>query len=186
MNKPVMWSWSRNFGPLKRLSADVAFGRVLILLPLLSTHPLHLPICLDLHHDRRLPLDENVQELGELILSDLHHRQLIVIAESRAEDGRCGAHFVLLGTGCLLHLTTERLENGLKVRIDHERRHGTELVIVELQLRLFGVGRREHVKHRHEVVAGAQLFVALLAFFCVTMSEAANADLMLVAMFCNV
>ena len=59
----------------------------------------------------------------------------------------------------MLYLTTDRLENGLKVRINHERRHGTKLVIVELQLRLFGAGCGKHVKHRGEVVAGAKLLV---------------------------
>ena len=68
-----------NFRPLwivflKRMSADVAFSRVFILLPLLGTHPLYRPIRPELLHDRRLTLDENVQELGERILSDLHHR----------------------------------------------------------------------------------------------------------------
>ena len=96
---------------LKRLAADVAFNRVLILLPLLGTHPLHRQIRPELLHDRRLLLDENVQELGKRILSDLHHRQLILVAESRAEDDSCGAHFVLLGVNCLLYLTTERLED---------------------------------------------------------------------------
>ena len=42
---------------LKRLAADVAFARVLLLLPLLGTHPLHWPIRPELLHDRRLPLD---------------------------------------------------------------------------------------------------------------------------------
>ena len=59
---------------LKWLAADVAFGRVLILLSFLSTHPLYRPIRLELFHDRRLPLDENVQELGERIFFYFHHR----------------------------------------------------------------------------------------------------------------
>ena len=42
---------------LKRLAADVAFGRVLILHPLLGTHALNRPISPELLHDRRLPLD---------------------------------------------------------------------------------------------------------------------------------
>ena len=103
---------------LKRLAADVAFGRVVKILSLFGTHPLLRPIRPKLLHDRRLLLDENVQELGERILSDRHNRQLIIIAESRAEDGRCGAHFVKLGLGCLLCLSINQLVNGLKVRID--------------------------------------------------------------------
>ena len=86
---------------------------------------------------------------------------------------------MLLGVGCLLCLSINRLENGLKVRIDHERRHGAILVIVELQLRLFGVWREKHVEHRHEVVAGAELLVTPAAFFIPKMSEAAKADILL-------
>ena len=81
------------------------------------------------------------------------------MTESRAEDGRGGAHFVLLRVSCLLRLATKRLEDGLEVCIDYERRHSTELVIVELQLRLFGAWRRKHMEHRHEVVSGAELLV---------------------------
>ena len=117
---------------LKCLAANVAFGHVFILLPLLGTHPLYRSIRPKLLHDRRLPLDENVQELVERILFDLRHRQLIVIAESKAEDSCCGAHFVLLRVSCLLYLATKRLDDGLEVCIDHKRRRGVELVIVEL------------------------------------------------------
>ena len=152
--------WPRRIVLLERLAAVVAFNRVFILLPLLGTYPLHRPICSKLLHDRRLPLDENVQELGERNFSHLYHHQLIAIAKSRAEDGRCGAHCVLLGVGCLRCLSINRLENGLEVRMDHKRCHNSELIIVELQLRLFGAGREKHVEHRHEVVASAKLFVA--------------------------
>ena len=37
--------WPLRIVLLKRLAADVAFGRILILLPLLGAHPLHRPIC---------------------------------------------------------------------------------------------------------------------------------------------
>ena len=66
---------------------------------------------------------------------------------------------MLLRVNCLLYLTTERLEDGLEICIDYEGSHTKELVIVELQLRLLGAGRLKHVKHRHEVVVGAELLV---------------------------
>ena len=116
----------------KRLAADVAFARVFILRPLLGTHALHWSIRSQLLDYRRLPLDEHVQELGKRFLPHLHHRQSIVIAESRAENGRCGANFVLLRVNCLLYLATERLENKLEVRIDDKQRYNAIYVIVEL------------------------------------------------------
>ena len=64
------------------LAANVAFGRVLILSPLLGTHPLHRPIRPELLHDRRPPLDLNPKELIERIFTNLHHRQLSEIAVS--------------------------------------------------------------------------------------------------------
>ena len=98
---------------LQRVTADVALRRVLAFLPLLNAHSLHRSIGLELLEDRRFPLYKNVQELGQRILVDLYHRQLIVSTESRAENCCCGAHFVLLGVSCLICLATERLENRL-------------------------------------------------------------------------
>ena len=145
---------------LERVTADVALCPVLILFSLLGTHALNRAIRPELLHDRRLPLDEHVQEPGERILTDLRHDQLIVLAESRAEDGRRGAHFMLLKVSSLLCLATKRLDDGLEVRIDHERRHGAKLVVKEFELRLFKAGRREHMEHRHEIVSIAELLVA--------------------------
>ena len=98
---------------LERVAADVALPRDLRLYSFLSTHALYRSILSELLHDRRVPLDEHVQELGERIFSDLYHRQLIVLSKKRAEDGDRSAHIVLLGVGCMLFLGTERLENGL-------------------------------------------------------------------------
>ena len=39
------------------------------------------------------------------------------------------------------------------------------------------------MKNRHEVISCAQLLVTRKTFFCVKMSEAAEADLMLMVMF---
>ena len=63
---------------LERVALDLALRRVLKLFPLLSTHALYWWIRPELLHDRNLPLDERFQELGMRILSDFHHRQLIV------------------------------------------------------------------------------------------------------------
>ena len=93
------------------VAADVALRRVLVRLSLLSTHTLHRSIRPELLHNRRLPLDEYIQELGERILSDFRHRQLIVSAKSRAENNRRGAHFVLLGVSSLLNLASKGLED---------------------------------------------------------------------------
>ena len=87
---------------LEGVAADVALRSVFILFPLLGTHALHRSICPKLHHDRRHQFDEHVQELSERILPDIHHGQLIVLAESQAKDCRCGAHFLLLGISSLL------------------------------------------------------------------------------------
>ena len=114
------------------MAAVVAFCRVHIFLQLLETHALYWSICLNLLHNCRLSLDEHVQELGHRILRDLNHGQLIVLTESRAENGRSGAHFVLLGVICLFCVATKRLEDGLEVCIDHKRLHNAKLVIVEL------------------------------------------------------
>ena len=53
---------------LKRVAADVALCRVLILFPLLGTHALNYPMCPELRHDRLCQLDEHAQELGKSIL----------------------------------------------------------------------------------------------------------------------
>ena len=42
------------------------------------------------------------------------------------------------------------------------------------------------MEHRHEVLSGAELLVAREAFFRMKMSDAAKADLMFMAMLCNV
>ena len=112
---------------LRLMATDVAFNRVLILFPLLGTRPLHRPIRPKPLYDRRLQLDWNVLKLSERILSDLHYRILIVIAQSRAKNGRRGVHFVLLKVSCLVWLSINRLENGLQDRIDHERCNGAIL-----------------------------------------------------------
>ena len=93
----------------ERVAGDIALRRVLVFLPLLSAHSLHRSIGVELLENRRFPLDENVQELGERILLDLNHCQLIVIAEIRAKNSCCGAHFVLLKVSCLLNLASKRL-----------------------------------------------------------------------------
>ena len=113
----------------ERVVADVALCRVLVFLPLLYAHSLHRSIGSELLKDRRFPLDEDVQELGQRILSDLHHRQLIVSTESRAENFCCGAHFVLLSVSCLICLATERLKDRLEVCIDDKWRHGAKFVV---------------------------------------------------------
>ena len=43
----------------------------------------------------------------------------------------------MLGVGSVLYLTTGRLKDGLKVRVDDEWRLSTILVLVEFDLRLF-------------------------------------------------
>ena len=96
---------------LERVAADIALRCLVILFTLLGTYSFHWSICPELLHDRRLLLDEHVQNLGERILSQLYHSQLIVFTESRAEDGGRGTHFVLLGVSFLLRLATERLED---------------------------------------------------------------------------
>ena len=108
---------------------------------------------------------------------------MIVFAESREEDGRCFANFVLLSLNCLLHLATERLEDGLEVRIDHEWHHGAEFIIIEFKLRVFPAGRRKHKKLQYEVISFAQLLVMRNSFFCTKMSDASEGDLMLMALF---
>ena len=90
---------------------------------------------------------------------------------------------MLLRVRYFFYLTTERLKDGLEVRIDYELRHRTELVIVKLKLRLFRAGRRKHMKHRHEFISCAQLFIAREAFFYVKISESAKTDLVLMVMF---
>ena len=123
------------------VAADVALRRDLIFLLLLSAYLLHWSSCSELFENCRCLLDQDVQELGQRIFSDLHHRQLIVSTECRAENCRRGTHFVLLGVSCLLKLAFERLENGFEVGIDYKRRHSAELVIVEFLLSLFVTGR---------------------------------------------
>ena len=76
---------------------------------------------------------------------------------------------MLLGVGGVLYLATGRLKDGLKVHIVYKWRLCTILVLVEFDFRLFGAWRREHMEHRHEVVSGAELFVASLAFLSVKM-----------------
>ena len=96
----------------------IALRRDLILLSLLGTHGLYRSIRPELCHDGCLPLNKHVQELGERILPDPYHGQLIALVESRTEDSRCNAHVLLLKLSCLLCLAIGRLENGLKDRID--------------------------------------------------------------------
>ena len=67
---------------------------------------------------------------------------------------------MLLSVGVVLYLATGQLEYGLEVRINYERYFSTILILVEFDLRLFGALRRQHMEHRHEVVAGAKLFVS--------------------------
>ena len=57
-------------------------------------------------------------------------------------------------------MVTERLEDGLKVRIDDERCLSTILVLVEFDLRMLGAWSREHMENRHEVVPGTELLVS--------------------------
>ena len=113
----------------KRLAADVALYRVFELLSFLSTHAFHRSIRLGLFHNCRLPFNEYVQNFGERIFPDIDHRHCTVLSESWAKTGSCCAQFVMLGVSCLLCVTTERLEDKLEVRIDHERRHGAKLVV---------------------------------------------------------
>ena len=64
------------------------------------------------------------------------------IKESIGEYGCRGAHFVLLEQCNMFYLATERLEDGLKVHVDDERRLCTILILVELDLCLFGAWQR--------------------------------------------
>ena len=54
---------------------------------------------------------------------------------------------MLLGVSCLFNLASERLEDGLEICIDDERRHGAKLEINEFELRLFGAWRCEHMEN---------------------------------------
>ena len=121
----------------ERVAANVALRRVFVFLPFLRAHTIQSSIGSELLEDRRFLLDEDVQELGQRILSDLHHCQLIVLTESRAGNYCCRAHFVLLGVRCLIFLTTERLDDRFEVCIDEKRRYGTEFVVDEFKLKLF-------------------------------------------------
>ena len=67
---------------------------------------------------------------------------------------------MLLGESGILNLASERLEDGLKVRIYDKWCFCTILVIIEFNLGLVGAWNREHVKHRHKVVTCVKLFVA--------------------------
>ena len=93
---------------------------------------------------------------------------------------------MLLRILCLIYLTTERFEDGIEVSIDHERCHGVELVIVELQLLLFRTGRWKHMNNRHEVIASAQLCMPRVAFFSFKMSKAPEANIQLFFVFCYI
>ena len=132
---------------LKRVAADKALRSVLILLSLLGIYALYRSSRPELLHNRRLPLDEYIQKLGEFILTDFRHRQLIVSAKSRTENGRRSAHFVLLRVCSLLYLATLRLENGFKVRRDHEQSHCAIFVVIEFKLSLYETWCREHMEH---------------------------------------
>ena len=144
----------------KLLTADLVLSCIIIFILLASTKALHRPIRLENRHDFCFPHNQRVKKLGERVVSDFHHGPLVKVIKTRGEDGRCCAHFLLLGVGGVLHLATGRLKNGLKVGIDNERCLRTILILVKLDLRLLETLRRENMEHRHEVVSGAKLFVA--------------------------
>ena len=131
-------------------------------------------------HDPRLAINKHVQKLSVGIISDLHHRQLIVSTESRAENGCRNAHFLLLKVSCLHRLATKQLEDGLEVCIGHKRRHSAKLVVIKFDLRLFGAWRIKSMKNRYEIVTGAKHFVAHKAFFTLKMTETAKANIFVV------
>ena len=121
----------------KLVMADVAPSDIIIFLLLAGTKALHCQICMKNRYDLRFPHDERIKEFSERIFSDLYHIPLVKVIKTRSEDGRFCAHFVLLGVVGVLYLATKRLEDGLKIRIDNERRFCTILELVELDLRLF-------------------------------------------------
>ena len=59
------------------------------------------------------------------------------IKESWSEDGSRGAHLVLVVKCGPLHVATERLKDGLIVRIDNDRRICTTHILITFDLRLF-------------------------------------------------
>ena len=144
----------------KLVTADVAPSGIIIFFLLASTQALHRSICRKYRYDFRFPHDKRVKELGDRVLYDYHHGQLVKVIQTRGEHCCCCTHFVLLGLGGVLNLGTGQLEDGLNVSIYDERRLCTILVLVELDLRVFGALHREHMEHRHEVVSSQVLFVS--------------------------
>ena len=141
------------------VSVDVAPRDIIIFFLLASTQAIYCSTCSKLFNYLRFPNDKGVKTLGERVLPDFHNYPLIEFMESRSENVCHVAHFVLLGESCLLHLANERLMDGLKVRIDDEKRFTTILVLVEFNLGLFGAPHQKYMKHRHEVVSGAKYFL---------------------------
>ena len=173
--------------PLYELvTADVAPSGIIIFLLLAGTQALHRSICPKYRYDFRFPHDKRVKELGERFLSDFHHGPLVKVIKTRGEDRCCSTYFVLLGVGGVLNLTTGHLEDGLKVSIYDERRLCTILIVVEFYLRLFGNWRRKHMKHRHEIVSGAELLVARQNVLRRKVSKASETKVILGFVFCYI
>ena len=147
------------------MTADVAPSGIIIFFLLADTQTLHRAICRENRDDFCFVHNERVKELGYRVLFDFHHSSLVKVIQTRCEDGRCCAHFVLLGVSCVLHPATGRFKNGLKVRIDDEWCFSTILVLVEFDLRLLRAWIRKHMKDGHEVISGAKLFVSRENFF---------------------
>ena len=91
-----------NFGALRFtlydvVTADVALQRIFILLLLSGTQAFHRLIRPENRHNLRFLEGERVKKLGEHVFSHFIHSQLVKVIITRGENGRCSAHFVLLG-----------------------------------------------------------------------------------------
>ena len=142
------------------VTADIAPSGIIVFLLLAGTQELHRSMCPKYRYDFRFPHNKRVKELGERVFSDFYHGPLVKVIKTLGEDRCSSTHFVLLGVGVEHNLATGRLEDGLKVSIYDERRLCTMLILAELYLSLFGAWLRKHMKHRNEIVSGAELLMA--------------------------
>ena len=171
---------------IERVEANIARRCVLVFLLHLNAHSFYQSNSSELLEDCRFPLDDDVQELGQRILSDLHQRQLIVLTETRAENCCSGTHFVLLGVNCLICLATELIEDRHEIWIDDKRRYGTEFVADEFELRLFWSKGMEQIQQRHGIISVTPLFVHCEDFLRWKVTRASETKFMLMSVFCNV
>ena len=170
----------------KLVTADVALSCIIIFIFLAGTKALHRSIRPENRHDFCFSHNERVRKLGESVFPDFHHGLLVKVIKTRGLDGRCCAHFVLLGISGVLHLATKRLKDGLKVGINDERCLSTILIRVKLELRLHGTWRKENMENRQKVVSGANLFVPSENYLRYKMAEASETKLLLWFVFCNI